>query len=183
MGSYRICFVALFTVAFVVNAGASPQRNKVNIPIRTSVSTAEAPLTTRTVIEKAQSARNPHRRRWVFERNLEFIDLRSVPKQNSRYVIQTSGIVSQGTIHLRQFGEWYLDLKKFPCSDSPADWFDTLKGTRAEAQRAARLWEAALRSGGPLLARQLQSIESQSSVDALKTANLVFRVFCMRNNI
>src|SRR5688572_26716776 len=66
-------FYALTGYALTASARFSP------ITLRTSFEPAQEPLTTEKIWQMDPERRNPHRARWVLERSVNLLGLRSVP--------------------------------------------------------------------------------------------------------
>lgn len=166
----KAVFAALLALITLENSTSAN-----TLEFRSSIADVSAPLTTEAIWALEPRELNPHRKRWVVERNVALDDLAAFQRPDKRHGARALRLVAHSRIHHRGPGPWYREMSEFPCTQEADDRFSTHEGTRAAAIEASAAWHDTLKAMEPRLVRSLAAI-SQSTPDAATSqARLAFR--------
>lgn len=163
----------LFMLPFSV--AAAPQAEPMSLKLTLDYRFSEEPLTTEKIWKLDPAEVNPHRQRWVLQRQVELHGLEAVEISKDLFGVKVESLSSNSTAFIRGDGPWYRPIGQFPCArQAPSDRFATREATREAAETAARLWDRTLRQEKPALELALSRVKANSSPIALKYALQVF---------
>ncbi len=120
-------------------------------------------LSTKKVWKLDRYEKNPHRKRWVLERNLDLLGLKY-----ENYQVRAEQLVSKTVIHVRQEEKWYRNIEDFPCTYKPVSWFATRARTLKIAKKAAMLWEKRVKINQSALEVILKQTSDSNKKDAIE---------------
>jgi hypothetical protein len=153
----------------------SSQANKVELPLRSTVETSAEPLSTEKVWSLDPSEWNPHRQRWILERDVQLLGLNVTRKGPSRFGVEARELRSAAKLHFRGPGPWYRPLKEFSCEQEPNARFATEEGSRRAGQSAASSWENVMSDRKLRLVLLLERLSGPSAELVLAQARLIFK--------
>ena len=164
--------ILFFFVSFAHTAAAVAAHPEISTRFR-YLPGAE-PLTTDRVLVLDPDQSNPHRQRFVLQRQTQLENLTTIELPNRRFGVRAAALVSISKSYVRGPGPWYQTKEDFPCTPQPVSWFATEEGTRKAAVEAAALWEAELSEARMKLEWVLGRVAEATPQLALQIANALF---------
>ena len=170
-------FAELF-IFFLISWAAVPVagvRASTELPLQSHYEQSTDPLTTEKVWALEPDEQNPHRLRWVLSRHVEIAGLKPVAVKSGRtelYRVQADSLYGIAKSYIRGVEDpAYSELKDFPCTSAPQEWFSTLQGTRFAADRAGELWNELLSDEVFKLSVRLRHVEGEFPENAVRDSN------------
>ncbi|OFZ18014.1 MAG: hypothetical protein A2X94_04500 [Bdellovibrionales bacterium GWB1_55_8] len=173
----------LFAIISIVAVSASfakaegPLRPRTALAFKYNYQPSFIPLATEKVWGLDPDELNPHRSRWVLQRQTDLVGLQSKKLADGRFGVTAIGIAAAAKSYMRPQGEWYRPLSEFPCTEKPVDWFATEDGTKKAVETAAILWRDLMSGRRMNLEVQLDGISATTSEIALLLARHLFQTW------
>jgi hypothetical protein len=151
-----------------------PKRSSDGLALKAVYELAADPLTTENAWILDPTELNPHRQRWLLERDVRLKGVEAVPAQGGRFAARITELSARTRLYVRDPGPWYRPFTDFRCDPEPASWFSTREGALVAGKAAAEAWEAALGSERVRLAVRLERVSAQTAEGAEVRAHELF---------
>jgi len=145
------------------------------IIVQSEFRTETAPLTTESIWTLDPGQPNPHRQRWIDNRQSQLSELKASRHSNGKFGVTAAKVKSLVKGYVRGPGPWYQPYTDFSCEERPDSWFATEDGARRAAVKASDLWLAALKENEVQLKALLSRVLEDTEAKALAKGNEVFQ--------
>jgi hypothetical protein len=175
MNKSLFCLFTLGTLGvFLGQLSSSTASSKTDeLQFSMSYDLSPQPLTTEQVWTLDPGELNPHRRRWVLNREIDLKGLIAV-KKDGYYALQADKVVAHTTGYVRRGGSYLFPIADFPCTSEPEDRFATQDGVQYAAQLAAKSWQDVVSHAMLKLDVRLRNVRDPAPELALKNGRLIF---------
>ena len=154
------------------------------IELRVDTTMSSEPLTTDKVWDLDPEERNPHRARWVLERQMAPMEFRVSSELDAKpgskvtkekFKVSLSAVEAHTLMWVRaQNSTLFRELNEFNCATEPESTFANAAGARIAVTKAAELWRSSLVAALPKLELQLARLRAGSADEALRLGQMVF---------
>jgi len=139
-------FLVLVMIFLVHNEKIAAETRQQGLTLRATFVTSDQKLTNEKAYKIDPSEANPHRQRWMLQKNVDLIGLKPV-KKGEKYTVTATEVVAVTKLYVRGSGPWYRDFAEFSCAKNPDDWFATEEGSAQAGRAGATIWEEILDIG------------------------------------
>jgi len=95
-----------------------------------TVNESKIPLTTERLWTLDPDQINPHRQRWIVQRETDLEGLTPLRHEDGRYGVMAASVRSTSTIFVRSAGPWYRPVEEFPCTQGTSSLYGNLAGSK-----------------------------------------------------
>jgi hypothetical protein len=130
-------------------------------------------LTTDKISDLDPNEVNPHRQRWILERNVKLRGLKADLRPDGLYSVHAEAVEANTRGWIRPAGPWFRPLADFPCTSEPDPAFATAEGAEHAAQAGAEAWVSVLSAARDQLRIKLSRVQAPGAALALADAKQV----------